>query len=48
MRSWKKRRVCLRRSDEIAKFDQYHGSWVYKLSATDGEKFALTRADIVE
>ncbi len=38
----------LRRSEEIAQFDQYHGSWVYKLSSSDGEKFAIARAALVE
>ena len=38
----------LRRSDEIAKFDQYHGSWVYQLSPTAGDTFALSRKDLLE
>ncbi len=38
----------LRRSDEIAKFDQYHGSWVYQVSAAAGETIALSRVDLLE
>ncbi len=38
----------LERSDEIARFDQYHGSWVYRLGADDAETIDLRVADLRE
>lgn len=36
----------LRRNDEIIQFNAFHGSWVYALSETSAEPFALRRRDL--
>ena len=38
----------LKRSDEVAQFNGYHGSWVYRLAEFDGEKLELAAADLRE
>lgn len=36
----------LRRNDEIIQFNQFHGSWVYRLRDFDAEKLELTASDL--
>lgn len=36
----------LRRNDEVIQFNQFHGSWVYRLRDFDAEKLDLTAADL--
>lgn len=36
----------LRRNDEVIQFNQFHGSWVYRLRDFDAEKLELTAADL--
>ncbi len=38
----------LKRADEVARFNNYHGSWVYEVTDFVGDKFALTKADLTE
>ncbi|HVS13420.1 MAG TPA: DUF4340 domain-containing protein, partial [Thermoanaerobaculia bacterium] len=38
----------LKRADEIDRFNQYHGSWVYELAEYDAEKLALRASDLAE
>lgn len=44
----KDKAAVLARADEISKFNRFHGSWVYKLSATTAETLALRRNDLIE
>lgn len=44
----KKKSEILARAEEIEKFNNYHGSWVYKLSDYVGKKFTLSKADLLE
>ena len=32
----------------MQEFNDYHGSWVYKLDSFTGEKLDLRRADLIE
>lgn len=36
----------LRRNDEVIQFNQFHGSWVYRLRDFDAEKLELSAADL--
>ena len=38
----------LNRAEEMQEFNEYHGSWVYKLDSFTGEKLDLRRADLIE
>lgn len=38
----------LNRAEEMRDFNEYHGSWVYKLDSFTGEKLDLRRADLIE
>ena len=38
----------LTRADEIAKFNQFHGSWVYEIPSTTAAKLELTKKDLIE
>lgn len=38
----------LSRAEEMQDFNDYHGSWVYKLDSFTGEKLDLRRADLLE
>lgn len=38
----------LNRAEEMRDFNDYHGSWVYKLDSFTGEKLDLRRADLIE
>ncbi len=38
----------LNRAEEMQEFNDYHGSWVYKLDSFTGEKLDLRRADLIE
>ena len=38
----------LTRAEEMRDFNDYHGSWVYKLDSFTGEKLDLRRADLIE
>ncbi len=38
----------LNRAEEMREFNDYHGSWVYKLDSFTGEKLDLRRADLIE
>ncbi len=38
----------LSRAEEMQDFNDYHGSWVYKLDSFTGEKLDLRRADLIE
>jgi hypothetical protein len=38
----------LTRADEIGKFNQFHGSWVYEIPSTTATKLELTKKDLIE
>jgi hypothetical protein len=38
----------LTRAEEIGKFNEFHGSWVYEIPKTTADKLALRRSDLVE
>jgi hypothetical protein len=38
----------LTRADEIGKFNDFHGSWVYEIPSTTAAKLELTKKDLVE
>jgi hypothetical protein len=38
----------LTRADQIAKFNQFHSSWVYEIPSTTAAKLELTKKDLVE
>ena len=38
----------LNRAEEMQEFNDYHGSWVYKLDSFTGEKLDLRHADLIE
>jgi len=40
--------AILARADEIATFNQFHGSWVYRVSETTAEKLGLRQSDLIE
>jgi hypothetical protein len=44
----KEKSEVLKRADEIDRFNQYHGSWVYELAEYDAEKLALRASDLTE
>jgi hypothetical protein len=44
----KEKSQVLKRADEVQQFNSYHGSWVYELSDFVGEKFLLTKPELVE
>jgi hypothetical protein len=38
----------LSRADEVARFNAYHGSWVYLIPQTAAEKLAMKKADLLQ
>lgn len=38
----------LERADEISRFNQFHGSWVYELGSSAADKFSLRKTDLIE
>lgn len=38
----------LSRADEMNEFNSYHGSWVYEVDSTTGEKLVVGQADLLE
>ena len=38
----------LARADEMAKFNTFHGSWVYKISKAIADKIRLTKKDLIQ
>lgn len=38
----------LSRADEVTQFNSYHGSWVYEVDSTTGEKLVVGKADLLE
>jgi hypothetical protein len=38
----------LTRADDIGKFNQFHGSWVYQIPSTTAAKLELTKKDLIE
>jgi hypothetical protein len=42
------KRDLLARANEINGFNNFHGSWVYKLNTSTADKIKLTRSDLIE
>ncbi len=39
--------AILKRSDEVARFNEYHGSWIYRLESFDGEKLDIGAEELI-
>jgi len=44
----KARSEILTRAEDIQKFNQFHGAWVYQMSDHAGKRFTKTKADLLE
>lgn len=44
----KEKSEILARGDEIDKFNEFHGSWIYEVSESTADKFRLSASDLVE
>ncbi len=40
--------AILSRADEISRFNQFHGLWVYRISTTTADKFSLQKDDLMQ
>ncbi len=40
--------AILSRADEISRFNQFHGSWVYRIGETTAEALGFDKADLIE
>ncbi|PIE01699.1 MAG: hypothetical protein CSA81_10530 [Acidobacteria bacterium] len=44
----KEKSKVLQLNDELKKFNEFHGSWVYELSGQNGAKFFFTKQDLIQ
>ena len=44
----KEKSKVLQRADEIKKFNDFHGSWIYEVSEYAGKKFFFTQKDLIQ